>query len=410
MKKILIPLITLILFIPCIVNAETCENDKVYIDSISLDKNTNVNEIEEATANGKNIDLNLGMSEVGDNIRYKIIVKNDSTEDYVLDKNSINISSKYIDYTIESDNNNVVKAKSSKTIYLRVNYSHQVPADAFEGGIVNDDINMKVNLSTNDNILNPNTGIKYILFISLIVLVMISLLIIFKKKRLSKVMIFIIGLSMFIPISAYALCRCDISINSNVFISDKSFTGTIYRVSEEYAPEGNPISRTPGWFIVNNNYQNMDMLFFLTQKQCNDEIQSAISEGYINEGEYYCKKGISNGVGQHKTNPSDINYNFYIKNEVTKGMITKAEVCFVTDKEICLSEGPGSYDENVNKLREEEEWFNNNGGRCVFTDNSSNCLLNNDLYVDVSLDGYNVFAGLFRGIKCHKTHCTIPAL
>ena len=115
MKKVFLIIMT-ILLIPVLVNAETCDNDKVYIDSISIDKNNNVEEIGQATANGKNINLTLGVSNVGDNIRYKIVVKNDSNEDYVVDKNSINISSKYMDYTIESDNSNVVKARSSKTI------------------------------------------------------------------------------------------------------------------------------------------------------------------------------------------------------------------------------------------------------------------------------------------------------
>ena len=61
MKKILLSFIFLLLFVPVLVNAETCDNDKVYIDSITIDKNNNVAELQETTANGKNINLTLNI-------------------------------------------------------------------------------------------------------------------------------------------------------------------------------------------------------------------------------------------------------------------------------------------------------------------------------------------------------------
>ena len=111
MKKYILPILLLMMFIPFVVNAETCDTDKVTISSITIEeKSDNVNELGKITTNGLNINLNLSMSEVGDNITYKIIVKNDSDKDYLLDKNSFNISSDYIEYTLESvDDSNVVK-------------------------------------------------------------------------------------------------------------------------------------------------------------------------------------------------------------------------------------------------------------------------------------------------------------
>ena len=79
------------------------------------------------------------MSEVGNQIEYKIIVKNDSNEDYELDKNSFKLNSDYMDYTIESeDNSNIIKANSSKTIYLKVVYNKEIPIDQFESGTYNE--------------------------------------------------------------------------------------------------------------------------------------------------------------------------------------------------------------------------------------------------------------------------------
>ena len=99
MKKIILPILLFLLFIPLYVNAEACDTDKITISSITLeDKSDGVEELDKATANGKNINLNLSMSEVGDSIEYKFIVKNNSNEDYELDKTSLKLNSDYINY------------------------------------------------------------------------------------------------------------------------------------------------------------------------------------------------------------------------------------------------------------------------------------------------------------------------
>ncbi len=72
MKKVLQLIIICFLFIPLLVNAEECNNDKVSISSITMeDKSNNVEELSEATTSNKDIKLNLNMSNVGDNIKYK---------------------------------------------------------------------------------------------------------------------------------------------------------------------------------------------------------------------------------------------------------------------------------------------------------------------------------------------------
>ena len=102
MKKMLQFIIVCILFIPLLVNAETCNNDKVTISTITVaDKSNNVEELNNATTSNNNININLNMSNVGDNIKYKFIVNNDSNDDYYLNKNSIKVSSNYVDYNIE---------------------------------------------------------------------------------------------------------------------------------------------------------------------------------------------------------------------------------------------------------------------------------------------------------------------
>ena len=225
MKKFIIPILLLLMFIPIYVSAETCDNNKISISSISLkEKSDNVEELNEATANGNNIILNLSMSEVGDNIKYKIAVKNDSNEDYELDKNSFNIRSEYIDYVLESnDNSNIIKKNSSKVIYLKVEYKNEVPEDKFESGSFNDNQVMIVNLSTGNTVLdtlkNPNTG-NSLLFLSLLILIISGVsFIIIRKMKHTKFMFLIVGIAVAIPISVYALCKSTINIDSSITIS-----------------------------------------------------------------------------------------------------------------------------------------------------------------------------------------------
>ena len=138
----------------------------------------------------------------------------------MIDKNSFIINSDYIEYTFESeDDNNLVKANSSRTIYLKINYASEVPDEAFESGTYNDNKLMLLNLATDDTIdvtdtlTNPSTGVQWYIIILLIILVISgTLYIILKKKQYIKFIVLIIGITIIIPISVYALCKCNISI------------------------------------------------------------------------------------------------------------------------------------------------------------------------------------------------------
>ena len=233
MKKIINILITIILFIPVIVNAAECDTSKVYIDSIGIENQSgNVEELENATAQDKKVNLNLRMSTKDDEIRYKVVLKNDSTEDYEINKNSININSDYIEYSLESDNNSIVKANSTKTIYLRVKYKTEVDSSKFVNGAYQDDITMKVNLKSDDNIPNPNTGISYVIIISLILTISGILLILFKKKKLSTLLI-LLGI-ITLPIGVKALCSCDLIVDSKVqIIKSNTFCTYSKYINEE---------------------------------------------------------------------------------------------------------------------------------------------------------------------------------
>ena len=253
MKKYLIPVLLFILFIPLIVNAKTCDTDKITIENITIENKTdNVEELQEATVSGKNINLNLSMSEVGDNIEYKFIVNNSSNEDYELDNTGLNLTSDYINYSFETDDNtNIVEANSSKTITLKVVYKNEVPEDKFENGLYNDNKTLAVQLSNKsmievpNTIKNPSTGDMKVIYILVLILCAGICILLLRIKKTMKFMVLIIVTAIIIPTTVYALCHSSIEIEANITIK-KSYvvypegktkatvtTGEIVKIKDE---------------------------------------------------------------------------------------------------------------------------------------------------------------------------------
>ena len=226
MKKfsLILTIFLFVMFVPFLVNAEICEPEKVTIESIEIsNKTNNVTEKSEPVIHGKIIDLNLKMKKVGDSIEYKMIVKNDSKEDYKLDKTALSANRDYIEYTLETkDDSNIIKSGEAKEVLLRVQYKNEVSDDSFVNGVYNDSKNIQINLSNKDTtniIKNPKTGFQVYLIFFIILILSISLLMISKKNKIAKYMFIIIGIATMIPISVYAICKCDFKVNSSVEIT-----------------------------------------------------------------------------------------------------------------------------------------------------------------------------------------------
>ena len=226
-KKIILPLILFLMLMPFMVNAETCDLDKISIDSITIkEKVGNATEIEQPVIEGKKIKVNLKMMEVNDSIEYKLVIKNDSNEDYELDKNSFDANSDYIEYTLKSnDENLVVKAGKTKEVYLKVQYKNEVPNASFNEGKFNDNKSYVLNLSNGqtiavpDTIKNPKTGDSLIMLILICILcVGITMYVVLSKKKINKFMVLLLTLIITIPASVYALCKIEITVESNVTI------------------------------------------------------------------------------------------------------------------------------------------------------------------------------------------------
>ena len=243
MKKILF---MLILLIPFIVYAEYDES-KITIESFGMSSHEG-NGSENATAviNGKNVNFNYEVSDVGDKITFDMVIKNESGEDIEvynrLDK------SNYIDYMLISpDLDYVVKNNSTKTFQLVVEYVNQVDEALLASGSIRDDKTYKLEVSneigrnadalgiddvTHDavdptptsvpaTVDNPKTlSVKNILAIVCIIFVIsIGLfLIIRRKNRLGKLFVIVGLLGIITPIVVYAYKEFNISLKATVLI------------------------------------------------------------------------------------------------------------------------------------------------------------------------------------------------
>lgn len=226
MKKLLMTTLLFMMFIPMFVNAETCNTDKIYIESISMDKKTgNTIEIKKATAQDKRINLNLSMQKLGDTISYRIKIKNTSNEDYELDKNTFQLNSDYVKYSFKSnDESNTVKAKSSKIVNLNIEYTKAVPEEHFKSGTFNDNKSVLIKLSSgNSKVNNPKTGINLLaLIIILVCIFIITMYVLLRNNKYTQFMVLVFGLIMLLPFGVYAICKCEILVDSNVTIREKS--------------------------------------------------------------------------------------------------------------------------------------------------------------------------------------------
>ena len=387
MKKFILPILLFLMFIPLYVNAETCDTDKISISSITLrDKTENVIELDEATASGRNINLNLSMVKVGDNIEYKFVVKNDSNEDYELDKTSLNLNSDYINYSfVTEDNTNIVKANSSKNVTLRIEYKNEVPEDKFKSGSYNDSKTMMVQLSNGntinvpDTFKNPNTGVQsYILIILILLLISGSLYVLLKKKKYTKFMILVIGTTIIMPISVYALCKCDIKVESNVTIVGDLLAYTVNTNLETKIGEFIPNEVT-----VFKNYNEAINEFgyslFLKHKMIDDKIGESYV-GFIYKGKDYYLRGFGAVLDEEETRNKGYNVfssfsPFYDSNKIILDNIFGEDGCWENSyvngiKYTCLSDiiDVNVYNDGTVCV------FSGDGVCCIYSNGSSECV------------------------------------
>ncbi len=236
--------------------AEECDISNITITSMKPNKiegNTEV--ISNPTFEDRTINLNLKMYDVNDSITYDLVIKNDSEEDYMIDEDTFKTDSEYIEYTLKTnDNTNVVKAKNSKEVSLIVTYKKEVEDDKLTNNKFNASNTLKLSLNTSekeqsldiittDNIKesldpqgvkNPVTSVSSMLLISTILLTTILIIHILIKRKNKYTKYLLLILSMLLIPTVYAICKCDIEVESTIEIERlPKIYDTLVGISEE---------------------------------------------------------------------------------------------------------------------------------------------------------------------------------
>ena len=266
-KKILLLSFLLVLFLFLIntVHAAECNTDEIRITSLvqkEIKGSTKV--ISEPTFEGRIINLNLKMVDVGDNVSYDLTITNDSDEDFYIDENSFGVNSEYIEYKISTkDGSNIIKAHSSKELVLGVTYTEEVPKEKLTDHKAN--LNNKIVISMNNtdkqpetpaeedpNALNqgetekaleppaeqednPNTTNAKVMAMSLFSLS--AIIIIYIAVRMKQYRMLMLGLFLVGSIPAiYAICRYDVEVESNIEIEPRP---ELFDILKEMSEETN---------------------------------------------------------------------------------------------------------------------------------------------------------------------------
>ena len=215
MKKLLMLLIVCILvFSYTLVYAE----DSISITNIELEDisdNTIINS--EPTVNGLTFSIDVTFFEINDFIKYKLEIENDTNEDVTLNSNKLFDNNDYIDYTFSSEGDSIIKAKSTKIMYVTIKYNKEINISELDSrGIYNHTNNMQLNIA---NVIdNPKTGHSNIV-LSIVSMIMIcfGIYMVIKYGKKETILIYILCITI-LPLSVFAINQIQLSINTKITI------------------------------------------------------------------------------------------------------------------------------------------------------------------------------------------------
>ena len=293
-----------LLFNPYFVKAETCDQSKLSIDSITLDKkSSNVEEKVKAKVDNGKIVVNLKMKEKGDYAKYKLSIKNDSSDDFHLDSNSIEVDSDYIEYSID---NKILKANQTTDVTLDIKYKEMVPIVELSRGKYNSHSDVVVSFLSDEKVDNPRTGYSGY-FIVICLLLVSSLLFYIAKKTKVGTFLLLLGILLIMPFKVIATCGVNLNVDSSIEIDAAS---TFYLDNNSYdfliGMTWDDFVRSPynvdNWQLVN---------YYFYRKDYTDINHSSYTEHYDDFGDG--KLGISTGSGGYGCGPTtNISFNYCI--------------------------------------------------------------------------------------------------
>jgi len=213
MKKLLL----FILFIILIVPKTSLALENIYIKDISIDNVHGGAVSSYYDYQNRDINLELKFKNIGDYVKYKIVLKNDDYVDYYINDTNLKNNSKYVTYSYEIDDN-LIKHGEEKIIYLKAIYDKELTEEKTnEIGmyIENDFTNIGVSLNS-INVPDTYKSINFIGIFSIVILIIVGTILIIKDRKKEGVMVLLLMLAY--PLTTNALNEIKLNINSIVSI------------------------------------------------------------------------------------------------------------------------------------------------------------------------------------------------
>ena len=198
---------------------DNCDKNAIKIKSITSEKIEGVVELSKPKQEDNSIKLDLQMKEVGDNIIYETVIKNESNEDYYLNDNSIQLNSSYFDCKIISDDRlTIIKPNQETKIKFKISYKKEVEDNKFKDNKYEDDQAIVLKFEDKRPSLLSNPLTKRNLIKIVITLFLITGITIYTIKNKKTKYLGLIGITL-IPLSINALCKVELNINTHIVIN-----------------------------------------------------------------------------------------------------------------------------------------------------------------------------------------------
>ena len=204
-----------LMFVP--VHAAT---EDIAIESIKMVEHGGIaREVTPASAEGLNVKFDVKFYNKDDFVKYKLIIKNTSKDSYELSDQTNFNKSDYIEYKFEFENDNkVVDPGSEKVMYIVITYKNAVPENLLlEDGGFQEDNAMKISLN-NKSAVNPDTGIKTVVIMSIALLVLGMFMALLGYTSTKRLMVLVLSLMVMLPLGVSAVKQITVNLNSKVKI------------------------------------------------------------------------------------------------------------------------------------------------------------------------------------------------
>ncbi|MBO7717903.1 hypothetical protein J6S37_00180 [Candidatus Saccharibacteria bacterium] len=247
LKVIIVSVASVFLLVPLRVSAMSCDAKAICPTSIEyLEKSANTEVLTDASINNGKINIDVKMLELGDYIKYKLMLENVSEDEYKLEGASFDNDGPIV-YSAEfTDNKDTIAPGDSKEVILTIEYKNLIEdaeytENTYVGHIGATLLLTKISAPNPDApdeppIIPPNTGTSSdssiitsgssdassnlpIIFVVLVAIA-VSIAYIFYRRfgRIRSVVIVILFAGIFVSFSAFAIEVCTIEIDSKVTI------------------------------------------------------------------------------------------------------------------------------------------------------------------------------------------------